>query len=87
MTINSLKELDKLVLLCKKRGIKSIKIDNIEFSVEAAAPKASSTYVPTTDKPGTMISPGGITEDTRIDMTDELTEEQLLFYSAGSVEQ
>lgn len=75
MVISSLKELDKLMLLCRKRKVSSIKIDNIEFrlddqpEVKSVAPRVTSVYT-------------GITEDTKIDMPDALTEEQLLFYSA-----
>lgn len=64
------------MLLCRKRKVLSIKIDNIEFRLDdqpevskPVAPRATTTYT-------------GITEDTKIDMPDALTEDQLLYYSA-----
>lgn len=83
MTINSIKDLDKIMQLCKKRGIKSIKIDNLEFTI-------SEDHIPTPKLkqakhiPSETYTPGGIGPDTKIDMPDELTPEQLLFYSAAS---
>jgi actin-like ATPase involved in cell morphogenesis len=90
VTINSLKELDKLMLLCKKRGIKAIKIDNIEFAIEdmvsSIAPKASNKLPYTApDLITGSFDPGTISVNDKIDMPDELTQEQLLFYSAQNM--
>ncbi len=79
MTLNSLKELDKLMVICRKRGIKSITVDNVTFHMSDEVPKTS-TYAPETGTSYTA-APGGITADTKI-VTDELTDEQMLFYSA-----
>lgn len=75
MVISSLKELDKLMLLCRKRKVLSIKIDNIEFRLDdqqethrSVQPTATSAF-------------SGITEDTKIDTPDSLTEEQQLMWS------
>lgn len=81
MNISNLKELKALIKLCQDTGVDSIKIDNIELTlgsapIKYAQPRQSSSKLDTTG-----ISPGGITDRTRI-ITDELTPEQLLFYSS-----
>ena len=76
MKIESLKELDKLMLMCKKRGVDSITIDGITFHITVDVPEMKTSY--STAAP--TISTG-ISADTKI-VTDELTEEQLMFYSA-----
>lgn len=78
MKIDSLKDLEKLVKLCRKVGIDAIKIDNIEFALAHQPTKLKATTIAPA-----AYAPGGITEDTRIDMPDELTQEQLLMWSAG----
>lgn len=87
MTINSLKELDKLMLLCKKRGIKAIKIDNIEFAIEevvlsTATKSTSKMPFVAPDLITGSFDPGTISVNDKIDMPDELTQEQLMFFSA-----
>jgi len=77
MEIKSLKELDKLMLLCRKRGVLTIKVDNIEFRLDDQPIQAKPT------QPMATTVYQGITEDTKIDTPDSLTEEQLMFYSAG----
>jgi hypothetical protein len=80
--LESLKDLDKLLVLCNKRGVKTMKIDNLEFHLE---PDLVAPSVPTSKKqakeapevqgfndPGKIIADGW----------DTLTEEQKLFYSA-----
>lgn len=80
MKIESLKELQKVIKTCRALGVQSIKIDNVEFHLgdipSPVIPKVfrSNETIPT-------ITPGGITEDVKI-ITDELTPDQLLFYSA-----
>lgn len=81
MKIESIKDLDKVIALCRKRGIRAIKIDNIEFQLDDAAPKATRHVDTTPTIPA--YAPGGITADTKIDMPDELTPEQLLNWSVG----
>lgn len=89
MVVNSLKELDKLIQLCRKRGIQSIKVDNIEMHLGEQKPKT--TYKKDSlikDWANNPYNPGEITIPTSIPDTietpDELTEEQLMFYSAQS---
>lgn len=81
MTVNSLKDLEKLIKLCRRTGVQSIKIDNIEFRLDDAAPQA-----PTKRSNKATIepfAPGGITESTQIDTPDALTPEQLLMWSSA----
>ncbi len=87
MTIKDIKDLQKVITLCRKLGVESIKVDNVEFHLGAAPIK---TYLGQGLIKGIKESittptfiPGGITEDVQIP-TDGLTEEQLLFYSATS---
>jgi hypothetical protein len=75
--IDNLKELSKLMTLCRKQGVAAIEIDNIKFNLgpEPAPTKWVEAQIPT-------YTPGGITADTKI-VTDELTPEQLLMWSTG----
>lgn len=78
MEIKDLKALQKVITLCRKTGVQSIKIDNIEFHLGEEPIKHTNSQ---SKEAPTAITPGGITENTKI-ITDELTAEQLLFYSA-----
>lgn len=91
MTITSLKELEKLMVLCQKRGVSSITVDGITFHMSNATAmkaKATTQAIPdySNDIPEANIQvpkfTGEITEPDTIP-TDELTPEQLLFYSAA----
>ena len=79
MTINSLKELDKLIQLCRRRGVESIRVDGIEFHLGQE---------PTTQKrirktsANNQVNTAG--DVSTIDTPDELTPEQLLMWSAGA---
>lgn len=85
MTINSLKELNKLIALCRKTGVQSIKIDGIEMHLGAMPTKAIVRQIDTNVFPEEsikvpMYNPGNTSEDKIEEET--LTEEQLLYYSA-----
>lgn len=86
MKLESLKDLDKLLLLCKKRGVKTMKIDNLEFHLDPTPVTSSKTTNQLKETgaelntPGFM-DPGPITPPAEV-ATDSLTDEQLLFYSA-----
>lgn len=78
MKIENLKELEKLIKLCKKHGIETIEADGVKFSVDLHAqltPSAKAT------KPTTSVQSTTIDEDSKIELPDELTEEQLLNWS------
>ena len=81
MKIENLKELQKVIKACRSLGVQSIKIDNVEFhlgDIPSPIVPLAKTY---SNETITTITPGGITADTKI-LTDELTPDQLLFYSA-----
>ena len=77
MKIENIQELQKVIAICRKQGVVSIKVDNLELILGDLP--AKQTYSKRSSPP--TLSPGGITEDTKI-LTDELTEEQLLMWSA-----
>lgn len=81
MTIKDVKDLKQIIDLCRKTGVQSIKVDNVEFHLGPEPIKYAKSTQKNTKSMDTFI-PGVITEDTKI-TTDELTAEQLLFYSSG----
>lgn len=80
MKIDNLKQLQQLIKLMRQTGVEAIEVDNIKMNLGPMPYKASKRTTSITQE-GLSISPGGITEDTKID-TSDLTDEQLLFYSA-----
>lgn len=78
MTISTLKDLEKLINLMRKTGVDIAKVDGIELvlgSVPAKAVKRSNGSIETFSS---IVGP-----DTPIETPDELTPEQLMFYSAS----
>lgn len=75
MNLPDLKQLDKIITLCRKRGVKTIKIDNVELTLSDDQPQ--SNYKKNQEK---KESQG------RID-SEELTEEQLIAWSTGGFDQ
>jgi hypothetical protein len=100
VTINNLKELQKVIQACRKLGVQAIKVDNVEFSLGPLPNrKVNSQDLQNSivkDFPEANIavpSFNGVskestyadetyTQQLQIDTPDELTEDQLLFYSA-----
>lgn len=84
MTVNNLKDLEKLISLCRKTGVDTIKVDNIELKLGELPYKVPKTtkQPPLAQTDPLVYTPGGITEQTSI-QTDSLTEEQLLYWSTG----
>ena len=79
MTINNLKEIDKLLTLCRKHGVTTVKIDNVEFILDL------STNVKKTNKSvrnQELNTFGEISEHDKIETPNTLTPDELLFYSA-----
>lgn len=74
--------LKKLLKLCREQGVESIRFEGIELHLGALPQKAvdEGKFPDLQHQP---LSPGGITEDTKIDMPDALNEEQMMFYSSG----
>lgn len=84
MTINSLKDLKKLIQLCRQTGVEAIEIDGVKLNLGPTPVIYKTTRAKDnapTKTPEQVFTPGGITEEIQIP-TDGLTEEQLLFYSA-----
>lgn len=89
MKVENLKELEKLVKLCRRTGVQAIKIDGIEFAL-GADPQASivksaidETVFPEANIRVPKPNIAQVTDQVdKVDMPDELTQEQLMFYSA-----
>ncbi len=96
MTIESLKDLQKLIALCRKTGVESIKVDGIEFHLGRQPDKASKPQPEVITDPlahasipmfnGIPAQTANAGEADKI-ITDELTEEELMFYSARAEEE
>lgn len=74
MNLPDLKQLDKLISLCRKRGIKTIKVDNVEITLgdpQLKAPRRSKKAKETKD------------DDIE---SDGVSEEALLFWSTTAPE-
>jgi hypothetical protein len=86
--IESIKDLEKVIRVCRKTGVDIVKIGDIEIVLDKSF-KTSPRRVKAlkTEVKGIPL-PGGIDADTKIEVpdiqTDELTDEQLMFYSAGA---
>lgn len=90
MKIENLKELQKVIALCQKSGVQSIKIDGIEMVItlkhNAKSNKKQLDY--STDFPEASIPVPQYNDTSEVQAiadkiaTDELTPEQQLFYSA-----
>jgi len=89
MKIDSIKQLDKLLALCQKRGVTSITVDGISLQLMPHKQPTKRGMIQHDVFPEEVIkvpvyNPGNINESTAIETIDEetLTEEQLLYYSA-----
>lgn len=87
MKIDSIKDLEAIIKLCRKTGVEHIIVDSIELNLgpapmvyrkEPFKKAAIKESVERILNPGIAYAP---TEESAI-TTDDLTEEQLLFYSA-----
>lgn len=88
MTVSTLKDLEKLVKLMRKVGIDKIKVDSIELELGDVPQKlnlknAANNQAILEDM---QYRPGGIDQNTRIETPDDLTPEQLLFYSSQGID-
>ncbi len=86
MQIDDLKELKKLIQLCRLMGVEAIEVAGIKMNLgptpviqKVTKAKTSSKTVEET----TSYPPNGITAEMQIP-NDSLTEEQLLYYSSQS---
>ena len=73
--IKDLKELEKLLKLCRKQGVQNIKLGEIEFKL-GDLPYVESRHIQGIDQPQDPLAdfPQGV-----------LTPEQLIFYSSGGL--
>lgn len=91
MKIESLKELENVIKLCRRTGVEHIIVDGVELNLgpapiiyrKEAKPASTKERVDRILNPGVAHTP---TEETII-TSDSLTDEQLLFYSAQGNEQ
>lgn len=87
MTISNLKDLKKLIQLCRSQGVDAIEVNGIKFGLKDI-PKAQKKYKHISE-PSNSLSPN-LDENISIPQmhidTDELSEEEMLFYSAPSVQ-
>lgn len=74
MDLPDLKKLDKLIALCRKRGVKVVKVDNLELILSDEAPSKASRKA---RKEATKQDLGATDVD-----TDEPTDETLMFWSS-----
>lgn len=89
MKIDSFKELQKLIKLCRTTGIEAIEIEGLKMNLgptptiikqtKRSKSVAEDQIIPPT------LAPGGITEEVTIP-TNGLTDEQLLYWSAQGQE-
>jgi hypothetical protein len=89
--VQSLKELQKLIQLCQKTGVTAIEVDGIKMNIQAfhkTASRIDLNAFPEADIRVPAYTPIQAQDtanepiELKIDMPDELTEDQLLFYSA-----
>lgn len=86
MKIDNIKELQKVIQLCRKFGVFTIEVDNVKLSLGPVQGELKIDY--STDFPEANIripkyNPASPVEAATAIATSELTDEQLLFYSTG----
>ena len=78
--VKTLKDLSKLISLCHKQGVESIKIGDIELKLGVVPSKHTTTKIKSNTT--NNYSASTITEDTHI-LSDGPTAEQLLMWSVS----
>lgn len=80
--IKDLKDLKKLMILCREQGIDAFEIGEIKFNLGTKPqPKVRKTK-----EKETVLAPGGITEEVQIP-TDSISEHDMLFWSVTDNQQ
>lgn len=91
MTIKDIRDLKKIMKLCRESGVHTFRNEGMEliFTSEYIKPKASTFDYEAFPEAGIRVpqfTPVNVqeteSENIRVDMPDELSEDQLLFYSA-----
>ena len=75
MTLQSLKQLESLIKICKKHGVESIEIDNIKMNISLLHSSSQKTKE-------SILMPNGITDQTIIPTPNMPTAEELLYWSS-----
>jgi len=88
MQIKDVKDLRKIIQLCRQTGVYKIKVDNVELELGSEPykqPRTPSLQEQTINPWAMNYSPGVnvSTDDVKIPSFDDLTEEQKLFYSVN----
>jgi hypothetical protein len=101
MKVENLKDLSKIIQTCRKLGVESIKVGDLEFHLGQVPGKRSArtsainqeifpeelVKVPKYNGLPGLIKPEDVAREEHIDTPDELTEEQRMFYSSEPQEQ
>lgn len=84
MTIDNLKELEKIMKLCHKHSINTIKIDGIELTLTLKTKEITQSLPDfATDFPESSVQiKSEVQQVAEKIATEELTPEQLMFYSS-----
>jgi hypothetical protein len=86
--IESIRDLEKIIRVCRKTGVDIIKIGDIEIVLDKSFKTAPRQAKARKLEVQGIPLPGGIDETTKIevpdliDTPDELSDEEMLFYSA-----
>lgn len=87
MKIETLKDLKNLVNLMRKTGIDKIEVCGVKVELGALPEIVDSRKNRISNlQENQVFIPGGVDQDTRIDMPDELTEEQKMFWSSSDTQ-
>ena len=89
MKVDNLKDLQKLIQLCRKTGVEAIEVDGVKMNLGPAPFSQKQAKAVTKSAPYETFqvhTPGGIIEEIQIP-TDGLTEEQLLMWSVGATDE
>ena len=81
MKVESLRQLEGLLKLCRKHGVRTVKLEGMEFTLENDVPQKPRNNG---SVQGGVIAPGGITDDSQIPTPHMLTPEQLMDWSVGA---
>jgi hypothetical protein len=85
MKIENLKQLQKVMQLCRKQGVETIEIDGVKFQFgpQMEIPQRKTKAI--ANEAFQPITPGGITDETKIPTMDGITEEALLMWSVQNM--
>ena len=85
MTVTTLKDLEKLIKLCRTTGIESMTIGELTFKLgDLPVTKKQRKFVEyPMDDVNHIYTPGGVDEHTKIQTPDELSDEQILMWSSA----